>query len=631
MRAGLWIGVGLLLAAGWGAVAVQDATEGTASPTAGGPPSAEASSQRPLDPEGPWTLGAYQVRVSAAGEELSLLAPLEAEVVDGPIDRVVLRGPSGHPLAGIGCLSGSCELRTPLGVRSIPAATLSMAGPWHSGRPTGLTLDAADGNTRLSLDAFGEHGVRLDGSVLDHPVTVTSTLVLEGNPRDVDRLALRGPAGAPLVIVEPGGDGPGSVTVAGERWTAPDARVQLVGDPLTDDEVILRLHLQGDRFGLVLRQTPAEAYGRAGDALADHLILRSPTRARGTHVTLSAGPVTLAGNGTLSPHYEARTTVRIANTSGADRGWIVVDERPLARLSLSGRDGDQRVLHGTLPAGILDTGRHEVWIRLERDLAPGVVQTQRTPVIRIHADDAGPPAPPRPRIVGGALTWAPTPDAERYEAQARPHGASYRALDTNGTRARLPSAPAGSWEGRVRAVDPVGNAGPWSPPTGFTVGPPSEEDDAGATRLSITFPTDGAVVQGASSIRWRGEAIAYVEASLGSIGEEGWQRIGRAERSPMTWDSRTVPDGEYRLEVTAHGPGGPASQLVPVQVDNLAAVTEDPRSAFMSPTDRGPVSSLPGPMPGHPLPTALAFGLAAAGVVGFALVRGGPLGRKGND
>lgn len=624
MRPAIWLALLALLAAGWGAIAAQD--DG---PTAGqGPAEANASSERPLDPEGPWTVGPYDVRLSVAGQELELVGPLVAEADRGPVDRALLVAPDGSPLVGVDCEDGRCELWTPLGEREVPAATISMAGAWQQGRTTGLTLTAADGASVVTIDAAGDQGVRLKGRALNRSLTITSTLVVEGTPRDVDRLAVRGPTGEPLIVAEPGGRSAGRLTLADRTVRAPDLHVAMRGDPLTDEEVVVRLWARGERTGFVVHQTPAEAYGQAGEALAGHLVLGSPTRAREANVTLAAGPVQLDGPGTISPRFDTRARVQVANASGYDRGRLTVDGEPRAPLDLAGRQGDQRVFHGRVTAGGLRSGEHELGIRLERDLAPGVVQTQQVTSLRLVVDRAGPVPPTGVDITDGALGWSARATASTYEIRLDPPDGPGWIRPVEGTSARLPESPAGEWAGQVRGVDDVGNPGPWSREVSWTVERGSPDGAEPAFSFELEAPRPGDTLTGLERVRWSGQAVSTVTVDVRPADGGDWIRVAQGSKSPLSWDTRTVLDGPYRLRATAHPPDGPVTRLTSVTVDNLAEVTETAGSGLLA-SDRDPGSpeGLPGPLPGRPLPTALATSLGLLAAVGIGWAKLGRTGR----
>lgn len=603
-----------MLAAAGAVLAAEVAPEG---PDAAQAPSAdvETGADRPLDPEGPWVLGAHRLRVAATGVgTLELTAPLQGRADEGPLDRLVLVGPDGRPLAGLGCREGRCEVRMPTGTQTLPAGSLRLEGPWHQGRATGLVLEAADGPAALRLAAFGAHGVQLEGQALGNPVTVTSVLVLEGDPRDVDRVALRGPDGRPVLALTPG---PGGLSVAAgeQRWQLPGASVELHGDPLRDPSVRVHVDHAGKHRGFLLKQTPEQAYGQAGEALSEHLLLRSPTREHRIELTLAAGPVTLADDGVLSPRFALRTRAAVDDASGADRGGLLVDGEARALLAVAGDEDGQRVLHGQLPAGSLAPGTHSIAVRLERELGPGVVQTWTSDALRVQLDPEGPTAPLLTRE-DGRLAWRADPDVARWELRARPEGGPWRALPTDGTQASLPQAPPGPWEAQLRGVDAIGNPGPWSEPVRWEA-----EDDRGQApgppTLTVRSPEEGARLSGVHRIRWEpAPGIAQIDASLLLDGENPIV-LGTAQQPPLAWDTRTVPDGEHALRLTATGPGGRTSRLVPVTVDNLATGGADAPHAFLHPPpQRGTSHPPPDPMPGRPLPAAVLAGLVLTGFVG---------------
>lgn len=618
MRAALVVLV-LLLTAGAFAVFTVVAQGPSDDGTDAGP--ASVSSQRPLDPEGPWVLSAQKVRLAPGnGLEVELSTPVTARADQGPADRVVVLTPEDRPLVGIGCGEGACELRTPLGVREVPAGSLAFEGAWHQGRLTGLRVEAVDGAAQVTVDAFGPHGVRVAGSALEDPVTVTGTLVLEGDPRDVDRVALRGPDGEAALAARPG-DGSLAALRLGDRDVRVEAlRVTLLGDPLTDETVTLRLWIDGDRTGFIVKQTPADAYGRAGAALSEHLILRSPTRDHEAELRLTAGPVVLEGPGQISPRFDASLVWTVANASAYERGWLLVDDAPKAEIALSGEDGPRRALHATLPGEALGPDdEHALVARLERDLAPGVVQVHHTEPVTVRTDHQGPPAP-TVRVEDDRLTWTPTPGAVRWEATARPEGDPWRELATDGTQAPLPTGPAGAWEGRVRGVDALGNPGPWSETVHWTLDTPATPITS-RPQLVVETPDADQTLTGLSEIRWQADpSIARVKAALQVEQGSPWRELGSATTPPMTWDTRTVPDGTHRLKVTALGPGGRTTRILPVTVDNLEPVTQAP--SVLPGHEAGPGAPAPTPLPGHPLPRAIATGLLLAGA-GLALTRAG--------
>lgn len=625
MRPAIWLGLLVLLAAGWGSIAAQD-EEPTAGP---GPAEANVSSQRPLDPEGPWTVGPYDARLSVAGQDLELVGPLVAEGDRGPVDSALLVAPDGSPLVGVDCREGRCDLRTPLGEREVPAATIAMAGAWQQARTTGLRLTAADGAAAVTIDAAGDQGVRVEGQALNRSLTVTSTLVVEGTPRDVDRLALRGPTGKPLIVAEPGGRSAGRLTLADRTVRAPDLHVAMRGDPLTDEEVVVRLWARGERTGIVVHQTPAEAYGHAGEALAGHLVLGSPTRAREANVTLAAGPVQLDGPGTISPRFDTRARVQVADASGYDRGRLTVDGEPRAPLDLAGRQEDERVFHGRLAAGGLRPGEHELGVRLERDLAPGVVQTQQVTSFDLVVDRSGPVPPTGVEITDGGLDWSARATASVYEVRLSPPDGPAWTRPVEGTSARLPGSPAGGWAGQVRAVDDVGNPGPWSREVRWTVERGSPGGAEPAFSFELEAPRPGETLTGLERVRWSGQAVSTVTVDVRPADGGDWTRVGQGSKSPVSWDTRTVLDGSYRLRATAHGPDGPVTRLASVTVDNLAEVTESAGTGLLAP-DREPEASegLPGPLPGRPLPTALATSLGLLAALGLGWAKLGRYGKR---
>lgn len=610
----------LLAGAGMGVLAA-----GAQSPDDGGDDEdpVAVTTDEPLDPEGPWVVSATSVHVRPGlGLELSLTTPLTARSDQGPVDRVVVRSQEGAPLVGLGCASGTCELRTPLDVREIPAASVALEGPWHQGRLTGVSLTTLGGAATVGVDAFGPQGIRVDGEGLTAPVTVTTVLVVEGDPRDPDRLALRGPDGSPVLVAEPRGDAPARLTVGGERVAVDRLHVELVGDPLSDDSVTVRLWLDGDRLGFRVLQTPAGAYQAAGAALEEHLLLRSPTRDANASYLLAAGPVLLDGPGTVSPRFDASVRVAVPNASAYDRGWVLLAGEPIAALSLSGQDGDERVLHAAIPAGRLPAhGTYELSARLERDLAPGLVQVQHAEAIRLEIDATGPDPPrPSPTADEASFAWTPSPGVASWEAQARPAGGDWQPAPVNGTHAHLPDGPDGPWEGRVRGVDDAGNPGPWSDPVELAREEPTDTP-RGPPSLTLRVPEDGATLSGPARIAWAPDpSIEWVQVTLRHDGVGPSREIAEGRSSPLTWETRSVPDGTHTLRVTAIGTDERTTRVVEVHVDNLDEAEVSPHPLGHARSERTGSQAPASPMPGRPLPTAI----AAAGVLfgaSFLLVR----------
>lgn len=588
-------------------------------------PGADASVDTgpPVDPWGPWVVAPGHAAVEVgATVEVNLSTPLAVRAEDGPVDEAAVVGPEGRVLVAADCSSGACTISTPLGTRSVPAATITPNGTWHQARTDGFTLEAADGTAQVEARVFDDRGVRLDGDGLAAPVTVTAPLVLEGTPRTVDRLALLGPGGEPVLVVDADGREAARVQVGERTVRADEVHATLHGDPLNDDEVLVRVWVDGQRHGFVVQQTPHGAYQAAGGALEDHLVVRSPTREGSAAITLRAGPATVETEGRLSPAFDVAARVTVEDGTPWTRGWLTVDGTPRAELTASGSQQDARVLHGVLEDDL--EGEHaEIGARLERRLAPGLVQVQHVDPVSVHLDDQGPPPPSiQPSTEGASITW-PNGSAARWEAQARPPEGDWRPIPTEDREARLPEGPHGEWEARVRGVDDVGNEGPWSEPVVLERGGEDAEPTHGQARLALTAPEPGDHLSGTARIAWQPDpATATVRADVRTSGEAPWQRVAEGSNPPLTWDTRTVPDGDHTLRVTAEGPGGPTTRLLAVTVDNLDPIDGADTGAFLGegpdPTRGGDGAA----MPGTPLPQALAAGLALIGLgAGVARLR----------
>jgi hypothetical protein len=574
---------------------------------------ASLDSGEPTDPAGPWVVDPARVGVEAAGQTVEVTAGLAARADEGPVDRVAVVDTDGRTLVVADCSGGACRLETPAGEREVPAATVRVDGAWHQGRAEGFALVTADGKVAVNATLFDGGGVRLAGEGLPAPIGVTGPLVLEGTPREVHRVALIGPGGDPVLVLEPGARGAGAVEVAGRRAHADAVRAELHGDPFRDDRVLLRYWVDGIRQGWYVDTTPAPAYQAAGEALEEHLVLRSPTAEGRAELDLAAGPVGLEDpEARLSPRFDVAARVTVEDAGGFERGWLTVDGTPVAELGATGRSDGARVLQGTLAADRVEPGAADVGARLERMLAPGVVQVREVDPIPVQLDAQGPPAPQAPPAAdSAALAWSDREDVARWEAQVRPDGGTWRSVPVEGTRATVPEDWS-TWEGRVRGVDEVGNTGPWSEAaTGGSTGDEDGEDPP-APALEVRAPTPGARVAGEVAVRWApdpGTAEVRVEAT----GAHGWRTVAQAREPPAVWDSRELPDGEHRLRVTASGPGGETARLVDVRVDNLDPVPANPSSG-LAPSSEDAEDGTPPPawQPGQPGPRALAAGVALA-------------------
>ncbi len=595
--------------------------------------SPNASTSGAFDPEGPWHIGDTDIHASAGGHELTVSGPLVVVSEQGVVDGVLVRAPSGTVLARILCEQGACTVSWPDGEQTVPGATIVVDGPWRHGRATGARLLAADGALAVQVSLFGDTGARLAGDTAPFPVSLTPGLVLEGDTRDPDRVALRAPDGPVVLDVRPGGSSLAAIQLIDRALVVDQLSARLFGDPFSDETVTLELVVEGQARRYELDPTLAGAFGAASEAGSDHVVLASPTRLGEASLELTAGPATLTHeDGSLSPRYPLLARLAVANGSGYERAWLVVDGQQRVAFTLSGMDGEQRVFHGELAQGLLPL-RHgavvELSTQLERDLAPGLVQSQGTDVLRVSLDLVGPAPPGQPTADRpGRLAWQPMGEAGWYEAQARPAGqGDWRAIPVNGTSAQAPSEPAGPWEGRVRGVDEQGNPGEWSEVITWTSTGGGEP--AASPQLDLQWPLPGSRLQGTVELSWTpSESVALVTVSVSRDGGASWTEVGSSSQPPLAWDTRSLPDGLYLLRVNAQGPGGSATRLVEdVSIDNLAPVA--PGDQPPGPFDGGGAPTPDGdPTTSFPLPMAAASLLLLLGLSGAVV---GVHRRKGKD
>lgn len=580
--------------------------------------------EEPFDPEGPWESPRARARVTlGVGPSVEVSTPVSVRSGDALVEEVVVTDAGGREVAWVDCRGGACVVGSPVGEREVPGVSvLPEGGGWGSGRVTGASVVAASGETVARVEAFGGQGVRVSGQAVDEEVVVSGPLVLEGDARSPSRVAVLGPGGDPVIEVDARGEGVGSVQVAGREHRVGVAHVEVMGDPLREEEVLVRVWVDGERHGWFVRATPSGAFGAAGEALEEHVVLRSPLRGEEASYRLRAGPRVIEGGGALSGRLDVFARVTVEESSGFREGWLLVDGTPVAWLQAAGSEKGLLVLEGVVPSERTDDGGSVVEARLERALAPGVVQVHHAGSVNVSFSSAG-PAPPGIVSGEGGMEWVDR-EGVRWEAVARPVGSDeWVPVAVQGARVQAPFAPPWEWEGRVRGVDALGNVGAWSTTHAWSAGS-SQNASVDPPSLMLHEPGRGERVRGVVTVAWEASGpVASVEASIRLEGQEGFETIGSAGEGAILWDSRGVPDGDHELRVTARGPGGASSVLVPVTVDNLGPVPASSPS-WLAQEPRGPGASLGrGWMPGVPLPAALTAGLVLVSVAGVAAYRAG--------
>jgi hypothetical protein len=399
-----------------------------------------------------------------------------------------------------------------------------------------------------------------------------------------------------------------------ERW---DREVRLAsgaeveGEPTTRDRTEARAEAGGESASAAIRQTPV---GPLEGPAMDRTREISPLGPADAELRLAAGPVVLEGPGNVSPAFPARARLAVDADDDVDEAWLRLDGQRWTKLAVVGEEEGRQIHLGRLAADTLPAGETtRIDTVLERDLGPETRQVLEGPGWAVHADRQGPPAPSL--TVEDASVDLAGPGG-RFEAQTRAPGASWRAVpveEGNVTVSR--SAPV---EVRARALDWVGNPGPWSPPVTVEVTEGAEPRPGG---FALRAPVEGQRLEGRAAIDWRpSDGSVPVEVRARADPAEDWRSIGRAAEPPIRWDTGFVRDGDWQLHVRADEGGSWTSRLVTVHVDNLEPV---PLSAEQR---TEPDAAGPGLVPrtSTPLSAALASGaglLALVGLVGRAWKR----------
>lgn len=433
---------------------------------------------------------------------------------------------------------------------------------------------------------------------------------------DVTMAILRGPQGDPVLEARAGPAGQGWLRVAEEPRSNGPVEVTVVGDPTADDRVDLIIEAGGERWVVEVAPTPAETWQAAGA----HRLVASPFSGPEANLTLAVGPVTLEGAGTVSPRFDLLARVSLEDPGGYTATGLTLDGQTVARL-LSPDDGATRVHHARMHAWLWPAGEHTILgVRVERDLAPGLVHETLVGETSLLLDRQG-PGPPSPTATDGTVAWPPTPEAAAYEAQLRNGSTPWRPVAVQGTSLHTNASLADGDQVRVRGIDAVGNPGPWSPSVAVASrqgpgDPPAPLPD----RWDPLRP--GATVRGLVEVPWPRQApVVQARLLIDDPVTGTWQPVAQARESPLVWDTRVLPDGAYLLKLEVATQDGTTTRFFPgMTVDNLGPLGDTTVDRRPTPP---PPGRLPVPDPISPLPVlATLVLLASAAGLGLALLRG---------
>ncbi len=430
-----------------------------------------------------------------------------------------------------------------------------------------------------------------------------------GPSGELTEVGLLGPDGQRVLEATAGPPGQGYLSIAGLSPVEGPVMVTLVGDPLTDDQVDLVVEAGGERWVVEVAATPAGAWQGSGA----HRVVASPLAGPEPELLVAAGPVILDGPGILSPRFDllARVAMDEREAGGYTPVTLTLDGQTAARLVASGQDGQATVHHARVHAWQWPASdQTELAVRVERELAPGLIHETLVVRTSLLLDRQGPPAP-APIPGNSTVAWPAVAGATAYEAQARNGTEAWRPTRVTGTGLH-PDAPLlPGHEVRVRAVDGVGNPGPWSqaveidPPR-----PPPPTPDPLPDRWPPLTP--GAVVEGTIELTWPLEAPIVQTRLLIHAPEDGaWQPVTHARQPPLTWDTRTLPDGTYLVKLEVETSEEPVTRFFPgVTIDNLrdavpGTLARQPQAPA---TDPPPV-----PEPTSPLPVLASLALLGLG------------------
>lgn len=433
--------------------------------------------------------------------------------------------------------------------------------------------------------------------------------LVHGPGGELTEVGLLGPGGHRVLEAAAGPPGQGQLSIAGLPPVQGPVTLTLVGDPLADDQVDLVIEAGGERWVVEVVATPAGAWEASGA----HRLVASPLAGPEPGLLLAAGPVLLDGPGTLSPRFDL--LARVAVDEGEDDGYtpvaLTLDGETAARLVASGQDDQTEVHHARMPAWAWPPGdQAKLAVRVERELAPGLVHETLVARTSVLLDRQGPSAP-SPAASNGTVAWSAVPGAAAYEAETRNGTEPWGPVRVDGTGLHPDASLAAGHEVRVRAIDGVGNPGPWSQTV--AIDPPRSPPPPPAPVPDQWPPlTPGVKVEGTVELTWsRQTPIVQAHLSIHDPEEGAWRPVAHTRDTPLTWDTRMVPDGAYLVKLEIQTPEETVTRLFPgVTIDNLRAAShEDVARQPQAPVTGG----APVPDPISPLPVLASLALLVLG------------------
>lgn len=436
--------------------------------------------------------------------------------------------------------------------------------------------------------------------------------VTEGPSGEVHAVVVRGPEGSPVVEAQAGPADHGVLIVGGEPPVRGPARLTVVGDPLADDTVRLVAEVDGQRWVFEVHPTPAGPWQGSGA----HRVVASPLAGPEAEVALAVGPVLLGGPGTVSPAYDLLAQTVLEDAQGYRPVGLALDGQTVARVVSTQADGSHRIGHASMPGYRWPASdQTELAVRVERELAPGLIHETLVARTALLLDRQG-PAPPVPTVENGTVTWLPSDQAVAYDAQRRNASGAWRPVTTRTDRLGPGAGLEPGDDVRVRGVDGVGNPGPWSPPV--TVPSPDETRPAPAELPDRWGPlAPGATVTGSVEVAWPARApVLQARVLVEDPATGGWQPVAQARESPLVWETRVLPDGVYLAKLEVETPDGTLTRFFPsLTVANLAPLDPPPAGPGVPAAQRVEV---PVPEPTSPLPVLATLVLGVAGAASAA-------------